>query len=147
MIANQVVVFDLSSLTYSLDTRAITAFSRCTAVDQSYYPERLHACYMINAPWYFTALWSLLRPFVDPVTREKIHILGSDYSSQLQIAIAPEQIPVEYGGSHGGFVWQWPYPEESGCSPQQIEEFNRTRDEIELKHSDVFASVGQDTQA
>jgi hypothetical protein len=50
-ITQQVVIFDLKDLTYSLDSRTLTVFSRCSSLDNNYYPERLHRCFMINAPW------------------------------------------------------------------------------------------------
>lgn len=39
---------------------------------QSHYPERIKRIYFINAPYAFRAFWALVRPFVDPVTKEKI---------------------------------------------------------------------------
>jgi hypothetical protein len=50
-ITQQVVIFDLKDLTYSLDSRTISVFSQCSSLDNNYYPERLYRCFMINAPW------------------------------------------------------------------------------------------------
>lgn len=145
-IYQQVVIFDLKDLTYSLDTRTLSVFSQCTTMDNKYYPERLHRCYMINAPWYpplpsplfistsfryFTAIWSLLQPFIDPVTRQKIRILGSNFLEELREVLDDNQIPVEYGGKWQDIRWSWPYPEESGCSPTQISEYNERRGEFD----------------
>lgn len=46
----------------------------------------------------FTPLWALLRPWLDPVTRAKFHVLGSNYQSVLLEYIDPEELPEEYGG-------------------------------------------------
>ncbi len=57
------------------------------------------------------------------MTREKFQILGSDYLDTLRKYVDDSQIPVELGGSHAGFKWNWPYPEESYCTPQHIREY------------------------
>ena len=36
-----------------------------------HYPERLHRVYFLGAPLLFRALWSLMKPFVDPITKQK----------------------------------------------------------------------------
>jgi hypothetical protein len=61
------------------------------------------------------------------VTRQKIQILGSNFLDSLREVIDDSQIPVEYGGKWEGIRWCWPYPEESGCSPEQIGQYNHKR--------------------
>ena len=39
---------------------------------QAHYPERLHRIYIVDAPTVFRITWTLLRPFLDPVTKQKI---------------------------------------------------------------------------
>lgn len=41
---------------------------------QHYYPERLGALYMINTPWYFRAIATLMWPFIDKRTRQKLYL-------------------------------------------------------------------------
>ena len=54
--------------------------SRATLhVLQSHYPERLHTILALNVPALFAVFWNAIRPFVDPVTREKIvFVTGSE---------------------------------------------------------------------
>lgn len=39
---------------------------------QKHYPERMHRAYICNPPFVFRTFWTLIRPFIDPVTKEKI---------------------------------------------------------------------------
>src|ERR1700744_2642613 len=52
-------------------------------ISQNYYPERLGKLYVINAPWGFSSVFSVVKSFLDPVTVEKIHILGANYHAEL----------------------------------------------------------------
>jgi hypothetical protein len=107
-IEKQIVVFNLANLSYSVDFNAMNTFKRTVAIDEAYYPERLQSFFMINAPWFFTAIWAMLKPFIDPVTSDKIHIVGGDYLDTLREHIDDSQIPEDLGGSFK-MIWQWPY--------------------------------------
>jgi hypothetical protein len=126
-IEKQVIVFNLESLSYSLDTRSLSVFRRIISCDQDFYPERLKHFFVINAPWYFTAIWSVVKPWIDPVTREKMQIIGSDYLPTLLKYIDIDQIPAELGGKYDGIRWSWPYPEDSYATPEHIDEYNLAR--------------------
>ena len=39
---------------------------------QNHYPERMHHAYLCNPPGYFSVFWSMAKPFIDPVTKEKV---------------------------------------------------------------------------
>ena len=64
----------LSNLLWNRAVRAIT-FSIIAGSD-SYYPETMWRCYIINAPAIFRAVHAAVKPFIHPVTREKIAVLG-----------------------------------------------------------------------
>lgn len=119
-IEKQVIVFDLANLSYSMDSVAMSTFRQTLHIDQHYYPERLQYLIMVNAPWFFTAIWSLVRPWIDPVTADKIRILGHDYIGHLKEPIDEKYIPKEMGGECEDFTWQWPYPESSGIHVTQL---------------------------
>ncbi|KAH8697063.1 putative phosphatidylinositol transporter [Talaromyces proteolyticus] len=72
---------------------------QASAISQNYYPERLGKLYLINAPWGFSTAFSAVKSFLDPVTVEKIHILGSGYQSELLAQVPRENLPVEFGGT------------------------------------------------
>lgn len=66
--------------------------------------------------WFFTGLWAVISPWIDPVTANKIRIVGSDFLPSLREVVADDQIPQELGGSCPDMQWEWPFPEHTGCS-------------------------------
>jgi len=72
---------------------------QASAISQNYYPERLGKLYLINAPWGFSSVFSVVRGFLDPVTVEKIHVLGNNYRKELLDQVPAENLPVEFGGT------------------------------------------------
>jgi len=108
-IDRQIVVFNLKNLVYSLDPSAMNVFIRTVKLDQVMYPQRLETLYIINAPWFFRAIWAVISPWIDPVTAAKIRILGGDYLKVLTEAIDIEEIPAEWGGKRENFPWQFPH--------------------------------------
>ena len=68
-------------------------------VAQDYYPETMGACYVVNAPMLFKAVYAIIKGFLDERTRSKVQILGSDYQPALLNAIAPENLPAFLGGT------------------------------------------------
>lgn len=107
-IDRQVIVMNLNSISYALHTAALSVFKRTLTMDEAYYPERLEVLYMINAPWFFTGIWAMVKPWIDPVTANKIHIIGGNYMDTLREHIDDSQIPAEWGGKRENFPWQYP---------------------------------------
>ena len=70
----------------------------------------------LQPQWFFTGLWAVISPWIDPVTANKIRIVGSSYISSLRELIANEEIPEELGGARTDLTWEWPFPENSGCT-------------------------------
>ena len=72
---------------------------QASAISQNYYPERLGKLYLINAPWGFSSVFSVVKGFLDPVTVNKIHVLGSNYKKELLEQVPAENLPVQFGGT------------------------------------------------
>jgi len=72
--------------------------SDASKVGQDRYPERMGKFYLINAPWGFSTIWSVIKGWLDPVTQEKIKIIGSGYQGDLLANIDAENLPVDLGG-------------------------------------------------
>ncbi|GAB5361833.1 hypothetical protein AAMO2058_000746600 [Amorphochlora amoebiformis] len=94
----QVVVCDLAGMSFAPDSTGMSIFRSVSKIDQNFYPERLSVCFFINAPWIFTGVWAVVKHFLDPVTQQKIRILGSGYQEALIEVIGEENVLKCYGG-------------------------------------------------
>lgn len=68
---------------------------------QDHYPERLNKIFMIRPPWIFYAAFSLVSPFIDPVTAAKIVMLqasAEDARDRLLQDIEAEVLESSLGG-------------------------------------------------
>ena len=71
----QVVILDLKGVGFRHVSNQFFGPLRATIdVDQWYYPEILQKMYIINAPWVFQGLWAVVRPWLHPITQQKIRI-------------------------------------------------------------------------
>lgn len=77
---------------------AIPLLTACTVIDNAYFPERIGKLYIINLPWIAPALYQLVQPLVDPVTKTRIHPIHSDAKQYLPTVIPKQYLPSEYGG-------------------------------------------------
>jgi len=69
---------------------------------EAYYPELLHSCYIVNAPWIFSNVFTLVRPLLSKYTIEKINIFDSNegkWKPILMQKLPAEALPEEYGGT------------------------------------------------
>ena len=103
-----VAVLDLKDLPYFPSSDALKIMRRNITCDEAYYAEGLKTLVIINAPVYFTAIWAIIKPWLDPITLKKIRICGSSFLDVLQSVIPIENIPVEYGGTKNDFSWTYP---------------------------------------
>ncbi|WVF71730.1 hypothetical protein IAT40_006538 [Kwoniella sp. CBS 6097] len=62
-------------------------------------PETMGHMFIINAPYLFSTVWSLIKPWLDEATVRKIHILGKNYKSELTQYIDPANLPSDLGGT------------------------------------------------
>ncbi|RMZ75919.1 hypothetical protein DV738_g5237, partial [Chaetothyriales sp. CBS 135597] len=60
---------------------------------QNHYPERLGRALVTNVPWYIWTFFKLIKPFIDPLTREKIK-----FNEDSTIHVPREQLMKECGG-------------------------------------------------
>ncbi|OUM69213.1 hypothetical protein PIROE2DRAFT_38405 [Piromyces sp. E2] len=130
-----------------LKDAGLMQFSKCfnfikktSKIASDYYPECMGNLFVINAPKAFTMCWKLIKGILDPVTAEKIQILGKNYKDVLLKYAAPENLPKIYGGTcdcangcaHSNIgPWndpQYNHPEKMEIS---VEEFLRKFENVE----------------
>lgn len=92
-------IMDLKGVGISRVSSVYGYVKQASAISQNYYPERLGKLYLINAPWGFSSVFSVVKGFLDPVTVSKIHVLGSGYQSELLGQVPKENLPKIFGGS------------------------------------------------
>ncbi|KAL4876925.1 CRAL-TRIO domain-containing protein [Aspergillus karnatakaensis] len=64
------------------------------------YPETIHKAYICNVPFYFSKLYRILKPFIDPVTAEKLEFLqSSEAYPALSEIMDHDSIPINIGGA------------------------------------------------
>ncbi|KAF9530988.1 CRAL-TRIO domain-containing protein [Crepidotus variabilis] len=92
-------ILDLGGVSLSNFYRVKDFVMEAAGIGQNRYPETMGKFYIINAPWTFTAVWSVIKGWLDPVTVAKIDIMGSsDYKEKLLKQIPPQNLPKEFGG-------------------------------------------------
>ncbi|KAG6906972.1 hypothetical protein DXG01_011169 [Tephrocybe rancida] len=72
---------------------------QASSIGQNRYPECMGKFYIINAPWSFTAVWAVIKPWLDEVTVSKVAILGTGFKKTLLEQIPVENLPKEFGGT------------------------------------------------
>ncbi len=92
-------IMDLKGVGISKVSSVYGYVKQASAISQNYYPERLGKLYLINAPWGFSGVFSVVKGFLDPVTVEKIHVLGSGYERELLSQVPKENLPKIFGGT------------------------------------------------
>ncbi|RDB15619.1 Sec14 cytosolic factor [Hypsizygus marmoreus] len=91
-------ILDLQNVSLSNFYRVKDYVFQAATVGQDRYPETMGKFYIINAPWAFSAVWAVIKPWLDPVTVSKVDILGSSYKDTLLRQIPVENLPKEFGG-------------------------------------------------
>jgi hypothetical protein len=92
-------IMDLKNVGIAKASSVFGYLKQVSAMSQNYYPERLGRLYLINAPWGFSGVFNIIKGFLDPITVQKIHVLGSSYQKELLSQISAENLPIEFGGT------------------------------------------------
>jgi hypothetical protein len=92
-------IMDLGGVSLSSFYQVKNYVSEASSIGQNRYPETMGKFYIINAPWAFSAVWAIIKPWLDEVTVKKINILGSGYKEELLKQIPAENLPKEFGGT------------------------------------------------
>jgi len=63
---------------------------------QTHYPDVLAHTYVVDAPWFFSKCWSMIKGWLDPVVVSKIEFVNR---AQLLKNIDPNKVPIMNGGT------------------------------------------------
>lgn len=93
-------ILDLKNVSFTNFYRVKDYVMRASSISQDRYPESMGKFYIINAPWTFSVVWNVIKPWLDEVTVSKIDILGSAvFKDALLKQIPAENLPEEFGGT------------------------------------------------
>ncbi|KAM0749641.1 hypothetical protein T439DRAFT_314976 [Meredithblackwellia eburnea MCA 4105] len=99
LIETSCTIMDLKNVGISQFWKVKNYVQEAAAISQNNYPESMGKFYIINAPWGFSTVWSLVKGWLDEATVAKIHVLGSDYKKGLLEQIPEDSLPSFLGGS------------------------------------------------
>jgi len=82
--AKSIAVIDVKGVGISdLVGPKLECVKRCVGMANQHYPERSLVVYFVNASWFFTSVWAVIKPWVHPNTQKKvgisIHLLSFFY--------------------------------------------------------------------
>mmetsp|Transcript_13586 Transcript_13586/g.13163 ORF Transcript_13586/g.13163 Transcript_13586/m.13163 type:complete len:260 (-) Transcript_13586:91-870(-) len=84
---------------YKLGSTPMKTSKETLSILQNHYPERLKCAYCIRPPWIFNAFFTLISPFIDPLTKAKVKLLkGDDARIQLLKEIHGAVLETSVGG-------------------------------------------------
>lgn len=114
-ISQTITIMDLEgiSMGFFFSNKNKSILKKVIGLDSDNYPECLYKMFLVNAPWAFTAAYSVFKGFFDPNTLDKIKVLGSDYMDELEQHIDPCNLPTFLGGKckcKGGCLHVQPGP-------------------------------------
>ncbi|KAI0069285.1 hypothetical protein BV25DRAFT_121111 [Artomyces pyxidatus] len=92
-------ILDLYNVSLTNFYRVKDYVMSAASIGQDRYPEIMGKFYIINAPWAFSAVWTVIKPWLDEVTVSKIEILGGSYKDKLLAQIPVANLPKEFGGT------------------------------------------------
>ena len=93
------IIMDIKGAPLTQFQKIRSVIENVSKISSNYYPETLSKMFIINAPALFTAVWKIIKAFLDERTSSKIEILGSNYEKHLLEAIDAENLPSSLGGT------------------------------------------------
>ena len=95
-------IYDMKGIGFSdiADSEAVHLGKQMMDVLENHYPERMAKAFIINIPRFFSALWSMAKPLLDPHTARKIRVISKESKilPALREVMHESVIPKAYGG-------------------------------------------------
>lgn len=108
VLAEAVVIIDLEGLQRELFTKRTMEFMQQSFGIIQCFPEILNRVVVVNVPYFFTFIWSVLKRFIDARTIQKFGFFSSLSAAQKDLLelVDPSQLLVEYGGKEGNPTYE-----------------------------------------
>ncbi|KAK0533564.1 hypothetical protein OC835_002987, partial [Tilletia horrida] len=110
---------------------------------EMYWPETLERVYVHRAPWFFKPIWTILRPLLDPVVRDKVRF--STTAEELSEYIPPEHLP--RSTINGEMEWEYKYPEPEMNENDFITENEERGEELRAEYFALASEFEKSTRA
>lgn len=91
-------ILDLNRVGLGSFYRVKDYISKASKIGQDYYPECMGKFYIINAPYLFSTIWTVIKLWLDEVTVKKIEIMSNGHKEVLLKQIPPQNLPKMFGG-------------------------------------------------
>lgn len=105
-------IYDFKGISFGdiSDSEAVGLGKQMMDMLEQYYPERMAKAFVVNIPGFFSILWKMVRPMLDPRTAEKITVVSGKKGAlnALRTVMDDEVIPKEYGGNGVGSWYEGP---------------------------------------
>lgn len=99
IIEQSLCILDMEGIGLSILTGKVKEFMRIASdLAQNYYPETLGKMFLLNTSFFFSAVWTLVKGFIDEKTRNKIEVEKSSYQKKLTELVDEENLPTFFGG-------------------------------------------------
>ena len=74
-----------------------------SAMAKTHYPNRARVSLVVNAPWWFSRLFALVRPLLAPAVAEQTHVFTTADQEKMKAVlfrfVEPGNVPPRYGGT------------------------------------------------
>lgn len=106
-------ILDMEGLGLHMMTSAtMKILKRVLAIDQSFFPEIMYRCYIVNCPTVFRVVWGAVKPLVDKRIQRKIRIMGKVEGKTLDelasVMGGRDRVPAFLGGGCARTLKQCP---------------------------------------
>ncbi|GLD96750.1 hypothetical protein PINS_up005433 [Pythium insidiosum] len=98
----QIKIFDIKGISMGDVSGDVFQYMKAMGMTiAEYNPERIFQIFLVNPPSWFSLIWKLVAPLINPKTRERVHVLRGqkEIGKALLEFIDEDSLPVEYGGS------------------------------------------------
>mmetsp|Transcript_18256 Transcript_18256/g.19016 ORF Transcript_18256/g.19016 Transcript_18256/m.19016 type:complete len:329 (+) Transcript_18256:61-1047(+) len=140
VILHTCVIRDLNGVGFEhLGSKGQEIIKAVVGVASDNYPELMHKCHMINAPWIFNTVWWVIKGWLAPRTIAKVNVLGTSFRQELEAEIDVNNLPDRIGGLYNKPVepFIFDYQNEGGLlwtpSPQTTLESEKVE---QVKHNE-----------